>query len=285
MEIVNWNGNLVKNLVVPSHSRALRYADAVYDNIKYVAGNIIFWEDHYFRLMANMRIIRMQIPDSFTMEYIEQQIKRTIIANLLENQAVWVRFLVVRTQGKSLSPESNAVEYLIEVQPADNPFYQNKNIPYTIEIFKDFYIQADLLSSLKTTNKMQHIVGSVFCKENDYQNCILLNHHKNVVSALNGNLFLVQNGVVKTPSLSQGCINGITRKKILEILRKTNEFQVEETEISPFELQKSDEIFITNTKIGIQSVSQYRKKQFTNTLATNLVGKLNTLARMQNQSL
>lgn len=281
MEIVNWNGNLVKNLVVPSHSRALRYADAVYSCLKYVAGNIIFWEDHYFRLMANMRIIRMQIPDTFSMEFIEQQIKRTIVANKLENKTAFVRFLVVRTQGTELAPDSNSVEYLIEVQPTDNPFYQNQNIPYTIEIFKDFYIHADLLSSLKTTNKMQHIVGSVFCKENDYQNCILLNNHKNIVSALNGNLFLVQNNIVKTPSLSQGCINGITRKKILEILRKMNEFEVQETEISPFELQKSDEIFITNTQIGIQSVSQYRKKQFTNTLATNLVGKLNTLARMQ----
>ena len=45
------------------------------------AGKIYFWEDHYFRLMASMRILRMEIPMNFTQEYLEKQILATIEAN------------------------------------------------------------------------------------------------------------------------------------------------------------------------------------------------------------
>ena len=57
-------------------------------------------------------------------------------------------------------------------------------------------------------------------------------------------------------------------------------FTIEETAISPFDLQKSDEIFVTNTSNGIQSVTKYRKKIYTNIVAKELVGRLNTMARL-----
>ena len=127
---------------------------------------------------------------------------------------------------------------------------------------------------------MLQIVGSVFARENDYQNCILLNTHKNAVSFLDGNLFLVQGEQILTPPLSEGAPNGITRKKLIEAIQKTSDFSREERPISPFELQKADELFLTNTKQGIQSVSKYRKKEYNNIVATNLLGKLNTLTRL-----
>ena len=52
-----------------------------------------------------------------------------------------------------------------------------------------------------------------------------------------------------------------------------------ETSISPFELQKADELFITNTLVGIQPITQYRKKTYSTEVAKNLIGKLNTIAR------
>ena len=54
---------------------------------------------------------------------------------------------------------------------------------------------------------------------------------------------------------------------------------LEETSISPFELQKADELFITNSIVGIQPISKYRKKEFENKISKNLIGKLNAVAR------
>ena len=56
--------------------------------------------------------------------------------------------------------------------------------------------------------------------------------------------------------------------------------EVEEVEISPFDLQKADELFISNVIKGIQPISKYRKKEFGNTLATKLVTLLNAQIRL-----
>src|SRR5690606_34698432 len=102
----------------------------------------------------------------------------------------------------------------------------------------------------------------------------------NVVEALNGNIFLVKDGVIKTPPLSDGCLKGITRGKILEIVKKLPDYKIEEASVSPFELQKVEEICITNVGVGVQPVSKYRKKEYKAEVAKTLLGRLNTLARL-----
>lgn len=271
----------ISSASISPENRGILFGDGVFDVLKYASGKLYFWEAHYLRLMATMRIARMEIPDTFTMEFLESEILSQIEQNQLANQAVSVRLTIVRKQGGDYTPQTNTIEYYISVAPLQSPFYQNQPIEYRIELYKDFYLQPDLLSNLKTTNRLLNVMGSVFAQENDYQNCILLNYtHKNVVGFLNGNLFWVSGTHIKTPPLSDGCINGITRKKLIETITKTNDFTIEETSISPFDLQKADELFVTNSIIGIQSVSHYRKKEYTNQVANNLIGKLNTLARL-----
>ena len=137
-----------------------------------------------------------------------------------------------------------------------------------------------MLSTLKTNNRIINVIGSVFAKENDYHNCLLLNTDKQVVEALNGNVFLVKGNVIKTPSLTDGCIKGVMRKQVIEIANMLPDYELEETHISPFELQKADEIFITNVITGIQPVYKYRKKTYTNTVAKELLAKVNLKVRL-----
>lgn len=279
--MINYNGILCKSTEnVSVQNRGFLYGDAVFDTLKVVQGKIHFWEEHYLRLMATMRIVRMEIPHTFTMEFLENEILKTLSENQLHQATCIVRLSVVRKPSVGYVPLSNAVDYYIEATPFSNPFYQNQNVNYEVELYKDFYVQPDLLSTLHTANKMFNVVGSVFAQENDYQNCILLNSEKNVVGFLDGNIFIVTGNHLKTPPLSDGAINGIIRKKLIEIIKKTTDFTIEEVSISPFELQKSDEIFVTNSIIGIQSVSKYRKKEFATTIANNLIGKLNAAARL-----
>ena len=126
-----------------------------------------------------------------------------------------------------------------------------------------------------------HVLAGIYAKENDYNNCLLVNEKKNVIEATNGNIFLVKGNVVKTPPITEGCLNGVLRKQLIEIISKTDDLELNEAEISPFEIQKADELFITNVISGIISVTKYRKKTFTNSTAKQLVGKLNARARLQ----
>ena len=279
--MINYNGEIQQTSpALSAKNRGFLYGDGVFELVKYVEGTIFFWEEHYLRLMATMRIARMEIPSNFTLEFLEAEIIKTIQANSLASKALWVRITITRKGGISLTPEENEIDYCIDIEGITNLFYQNLKIPYEVELFKDYYTQADLLGTLNITGRMLQIVGSVFARENDYQNCILLNTHKNAVSFLDGNLFLVQGEQILPPPLSEGAPNGITRKKLIEAIQKTSDFSLEERPISPFELQKADELFLTNTKQGIQSVSKYRKKEYNNIVATNLLGKLNTLTRL-----
>lgn len=278
---INHNGAFFASQsdVMSVENRAFKYGDAVFDTLKYTNQKLLFWEEHYLRLMAGMRILRMEIPLSFTLEFLEKEIFKTLEVNNLIGSSARVRITIFRHDGGLYAPHTNNVDYIIEIQKLTSPFYELNESRYEVELFKDFYVQADLLANVKHTNKLVNIVGSIFARENDYQNCILLNHHKNIASALNGNLFLVTGSTLKTPPLTDGCLNGIMRKVLLKMLSKISDFQVIETSISPFELQKADELFITNSIVGIQPVTQYRKKTYGNVVAKNLIGKLNTVAR------
>jgi len=135
------------------------------------------------------------------------------------------------------------------------------------------------LSTIKTTNKMIHITGSIFAKENGFQNCLLLNDEKNVVEALQGNVFMLMDGKLTTPPITDGCLNGIMRKKIISLMKSIENIEMVEASISPFDLQKAEELFITNVITGIQSITQYRKKEYNTDLAKQLNEKLNALIK------
>lgn len=280
--MINQDGKIVKdeNAKLSVLNRGFAYGDSVFETIRVISGKIMFWEDHYFRLMASMRIMRMEIPASFSPEFLEKEIKDIIEANDLETSAARVRFAVYRLHGGYYTPATRKIGYVISTEPMENSFYLFNEKPYEVELFKDHYVNSGLLSTIKSNNRAVNVLGSIFARENDYDNCLLVNERKSVVEALNGNVFVVSGTKVKTPPITDGALNGIIRKQLINILKKTDSYQLEETSISPFELQKADEIFITNVAVGIQPVSKYRKKEFQNITAKELLSKLNVQARL-----
>lgn len=257
--MINQNGSLRSrdDFKLSVDNRAFKYGDGIFDTIKLKDGDLCFLEDHYFRLMSSMRMLRMRIPMDFTLDYYEKQIKLTLEANNLDQQGR-VRVNVFRQDGGLYTPLSNEIDFFIEATALS--LLSDDLIE--IELFKDFPLASGLLSTIKTNNRMVNILGSIFAKENDYQNCILINEKKELVEALNANVFLVKGNEILTPSLDSGCINGIIRKKLIELLKKETDYEVKELSISPFDLLKVDEVFMTNSINEIQSVDRYRKKKY-----------------------
>lgn len=284
--MINFNGVFLSEdtKILHHNNRALKYGDALFETLRYVNGTLFFWEDHYFRLMASMRMLRMEIPMEFTLEFLEEEIKKTIEKSALHTAAVRVRLTVFRKEGGWYTPNTHNVSYVIEVSLLQSPFYLIDNDTYEVELFKDYYVNKDKLSTLKTTNKILNVLAGVYAKENGYANCLLLNADKQVVEALNGNLFWVKDTIVKTPPLADGCLDGILRKKLIEMVTTTQDLQLQEASISPFELQQADELFITNCIQGIRPITKYRKKKFGNTLSKKLLGRLNAKVRMDHAS-
>lgn len=280
--MINFNGTLTETTTfISSENRGYKYGDALFETLKVVHGKLLFWEDHYFRLMSSMRIMRMEIPTNFTMEFLEQEIIKTIHANGLAKSSVRVRLNVDRGDGGKYCPVEKQISYSVTVEKVQNDFYTiSEQEEYSVDLFKDYFVPPGLLSTLKTNNKAIHVLGSIYAKENLLDNCLLLNTNKSVVEALNGNLFLVNGEHIKTPPIQDGCLKGIMRKQIIEVIANSGDYVIEEASISPFELQKADELFITNVVVGIQPILRYRKRNFSTKMAKDLMRRLTMKMRL-----
>lgn len=275
--MINWNGTIVsEDANILAQNRAFLYGDAVFETVKVINKKILFLEDHYFRLMSSMRVLRMEIPMNFTMEYLEEQILSIVTQNK-ELDSSRARITVYRNDGGYYLPQNNTVSFLIHSIALENKLYSIEKTNYEVDLYKDFYITKQLLSSIKTTNKIINITGSIFANENGLDNCLLLNDSKNVVEVLQGNIFMLLGNKLITPPVSEGCLNGVMRKQILSLAKKIENLEVVEEIISPFDLQKADELFITNVIKGVQPITQYRKKVFTTLLSVQLIEKLNEM--------
>ena len=265
--MLNYNGNLVAfdDVKITPNNRAFKYGDSIFETIKVVNGKLVFWEDHYFRLMASMRMLRMKIPMNFTLEFLEEEILKTVSINEIKKNRR-ARLSVTRKDGGFYTPNTNEIDYLIESQEIE---YLTKS-SYKVDLFKDFYVYSGHLSTVKTNNKLIHTLASIYAKENDLDNCFLLNERKGVVEATNASLFLVKGTVIKTPPLTEGCLKGIAREKVISVINSSNDYTIEETIISPFEIQKADEVFITSSVMGIQPITNYRKKEFSTIISKKL---------------
>lgn len=272
--MINFNGELLfeENVKLSLENRGFKYGDAIFETIKVSNNRVIFWEDHYFRLMSSMRMLRMKIPMEFTLEFLEQEILKTVA---VQDTAISfrVRLNVFRKDGGLYTPKTNKIDYFIDAKANT---YATKDI-YTVDIFKDFYSYSGLLSTIKTNNRMVNTLASIYAKENELDNCVLINENKGVVEVANANIFILKGNVVKTPAYTEGCIKGVIRTKVIEIITKNEDFTIEETTISPFEIQKADEVFITNAIMGIQAVTNYKKKTFTTSFSNKISKSLKVL--------
>ena len=271
--MINFNGKILDESDQLSDNRGFLYGDAVFETLKIVNNKILFWEDHYFRLMSSMRIIRLDIPETYTPEFLKENIIKIHQKKSLTGNSR-VRITVFRYSSGKYRPESNTSSFIISSEEVKESNYILNNGDYKVDLFKDFYLDNQLISSIKSNNKIINVVASIYSNENGLENCILLNKNKMVVEFINSNIFTVNQGKIYTPKLSSGCLNGVMRKNLINILR-LNSFEVFEEDISTFDLTKSDEIFGTNIIQGLFSVTNYRNKNYSNSISLKILNLLN----------
>jgi branched-chain amino acid aminotransferase len=272
--MVNYNGSLVALNTIPISQvkRALSYGDGLFETMRMREGKVLFIEDHYFRLMASMRILRMTIPMEFTPEFLVEECEKLALHFGYTNARL--RFQVVRNgMGKYTPVQSNGVHWWVEIEPLGEADYTLRD-DLTVDLFKDHPLQAGLLTTVKSTNALPYILSGIFATENNLDAVLLINDQKMVVEANYGNLFLLQGSKLITPPLEDGALRGVFRKNML-VWAKELGLDIEEKSISPFDLQKADELWITNTIKGVQAIKTYRKKTFSSIKAAEAVALIN----------
>ena len=250
----------------------LQASNPFQESVRVEAGNIVFWEAHYFRMMASMRILRMGIPMTYTLEYLEEQVLLLLQESDLLKKSVQIHFSFFSTGSISRSipivPSSflihaEACETMLGVQTSDR----------SIDLFKDHWVIKGLYGTLEQSNDRLRKLASVYAFENDFEDCVLLNEDKQITETITGAIFVVKGNQIKTPPLTSGCRSSVYRQVVIDLLAKQDELDLVEDVVSPFELQKADELFVVSLSNGIQSVKQYRKKVFVSTTAESVFSK------------
>tara|TARA_B100001996_G_scaffold382102_1_gene373056 strand:+ start:1552 stop:2397 length:846 start_codon:yes stop_codon:yes gene_type:complete len=236
--------------------------------IRFENSNLIYWEQHYFQLMASMRIFRMEIPPTFTPELLSQMIFKLISKCKINTDFLLVFIKAVKSfevDKKNIIPESN---YMINIEACESLVHNIND--YVIDLYKDFRLCKN---SFNINNEKNSIfsLGKVFAFENNIDDCIILNSENNVVCSCFGSIFFVYDNIIKTPKETGVAINNVYKKQLIGLIKKNKNLMLLEEDISPFQIQKADEVFIVNLKYGIQNISSYRKKQFSCKKTKNII--------------
>ena len=231
------------------------------ETIAFVNGRPLFWEEHYLRLMASMRILRMEIPLNFTPEQLLSDAAVLCLALKQPKFTGHIQFRVTKVDSPNNQNPIPSTIYAIEAFEKEHPFsYRREQLP--IDLYKDHFVLPGLYASLESSFMTWRNMAWTYVYENGYCDGIVLNEKKQVVETLNGPLFLVKGNQITTPALGIGNRKGVYRQQLISVIQQKTEFELIETEISPFALQKSDEIIVLKDACGLTSISQYRKKVF-----------------------
>lgn len=276
--MINLNGSLLPNAqnLFKSGNRAFLYGDQLFETLRFQDGKLLFWEDHYFRMMGGACMLRMDIPQHLNIEFLENEIIKTLKASNLFEYNSRVRLSLYRSDGGFYLPTSRSLEYLIEVDELiEKPLILN-NSGLVIDVFHDHYKPNQTISNLKGGNSLVSVLSSIFGDENDLDEAIILNLESNICETTASNIFIVTDKHLMTPPLSSGCVNGIVRKQIVENASLWG-YSIEEKNMKTFDLIKADEVFLTNSINWMQWVSSYKKKSFKNDISSDLFQKLQML--------
>src|SRR5215204_740550 len=224
MEFVVINGDLVEKdkVVLSSDDHSYRYGDGLFETMKIVKGNTLLEDYHFKRLFSGLETLKFKIPAFFTKQKITEQVKEICKKNECEELAK-VRLSVSRGSG-GLYDCDDKVFYLIEC----SPLKQNHNIfkenGLIIDIFPDARKSIDKFSNLKSANYLPYVMAAIWAKENKLNDALILNQHERICDATIANIFWVKDARIFTPSLSEGCVAGVMRKKILELQIRNSGF-------------------------------------------------------------
>lgn len=273
--LVNHNGTLMaeKDAVLSASNRSFRYGDGLFETIRVIKGKPCFLDFHVKRLIKGMGILKMNVPANFNPVFFENSIIALISANAIDGDAR-VRLSVYRNDGGFYTPVSNDVSFLIEAEPISEQGYELNIKGYEIDVYHEIKKPSTIFSTLKTANGLPYVMAGVFRKQQNLDECIILNDKGNIIEGISYNIFAVKNGVLYTPPISDGCVDGIMRWQIIKIATE-NRIAVYEINLALNVLLNSDELFFTNALNGIRWIGTYKAKHYTNNISKLLVQKLN----------
>lgn len=251
--ITNINGVLTTPGTPPpiEYGRSFRYGDGIFETILFRNGKTHFLEDHLERLEDGLEIIGIDFQPKVYIPKLRLELERTL-EQLGEPPFARVRLQVYRKGGGAYLPERDQPGFLIEAIPlvqdpwADSPARR-------LGIYHHVPITPSPLTRIKSCNALPYVMGARYARSQGWDDALMRSSDGYVIESTACNLFIVHAATVFTPPVHGGCLPGVMRRNIIRILR-SKKVAVEEKHLTTMDLNVADEIFLTNSIIGVVPV-------------------------------
>ena len=248
----NLNGKIINesNATVSVNNRSFRYGDGCFETLKYANDKLLLANYHFERLFDSLQLLKFDCPSFFTAEYLIQQIRQLVVKN--QNQKLArVRLTIFRGNGGLYDPENMAPNWLIQCWPLNDSSNALNNNGLVTGIYKGGFKAADAFANLKSNNYLLYSQAALYAKQQHWNDALLLNHRQTIADATIANLFIIKGNTIITPPLSDGPVNGVMRRYLLENLPGLS-YTVTEQSINANDIADIDEAFLTNAVYGIK---------------------------------
>lgn len=275
---ISHNGKIIheSELKIGLNNRSFQYGDGIFETMHAAGNKVQFFYEHMERLISSMKILKMEVPVRFTIDTMGLQKE---IAKLLNKNKFYkgarVRMTVYRETGGFYSPSSNEAEYIIQCSPLESDVYELNETGLLIDLYEDMLKPINDLSSIKLVSSIFFVLAGIFKKENQLDECLIMNTKGNIIEGVSSNIFVVKENNILTPAIREGCLQGIMRQKVIEIARKLNFIVQDEQAVKIQDIMAADEIFFTNAIRGIQWVVGFKQRRFYNKVAKIISNELN----------
>lgn len=273
MKYLNFNGQLVKTgqNIIGADNRIFRYGDGLFESIRVINRSIPLLAYHIRRLKKSMRLLGYTIPKNYGNSFFEKEILK--LAS--DEHNFRVRLTVFRKAGGFYAPLSNKAVFLIEAGSYPNANFALNQSGLSLGICDSIHISPGPLSSLKTCNSLPYVIAGMWLKKaSQFSECLLLNNEHRIAECSIGNLMLVKNNQLICPPLTDGGIQGVMRKWLLEHAHQIGLKGIEKS-LTPDELEDADELWVSNAVRGIQWIGSFRQTQYSSTKAELMIQVLN----------
>jgi len=272
-EFLNYNGKVypADKLLISPNNRSFRYGDGFFETMKMIKGRIVLGNLHFERLFSSLDTLLFDKPKLFTATRLETEINELAKKNN-HTASGRIRLMVFRGDGGLYDAEKNHPNYLIqtwEINTANNKLNENGLV---VDVFKDARKACDHFSHIKSNNYLSYVMAAIWAKQRKLNDALVLNSHHNIADATIANVFVVKEGIIQTPAITEGCIEGTMRRHLLQSIRKEG-MPVQEKAITTEDLKAASEMFLTNAAYGIRWVQSCGNTSYTSQIAPLLYKK------------
>ncbi|WP_367186263.1 aminotransferase class IV [Mucilaginibacter sp.] len=255
-------------------NRAFKYGDGLFESMRLMKGKLKFPELHAERLQKGMKALKIDGYSQADSWFLKEKVEELARRNKIKHGRL--RLTVYRDAEGLYAPTQNKMAYCLEIQPVDEPRYFLNERGLIMDVYTELPKPLNWLSNIKTCNSLIYVMAGIYKQQNKLDDVFLLNQNRFLCEANSSNIFVWYQNHLYTPALSEGCVEGVMRRVVIQ-LALDNNIPVTEAQINPEILNEADEVFLTNATKGIQWVMGYGVKRYFNRISKALMDELNKL--------